>query len=346
MASRYPTPVDDVLGTIRELFHHQGNQVLTGFLDHCTGRIIDDDNDSGYSNDSSVYHILLLEAPPAIFAVHEAQIEKIESAVDDKLSIIRKGTGIHQLYRTRIVPQMRSHGRMAAPPPDKVAHLWQTGQIRLFISHLAADRKEIADLKENLAYFGVSGFVAHADIQPTREWEHEIMLALGSMQALVAIITPEFHQSVFTNQEIGVALGRGIQIISIKIDVKDPPGFLSSRQALMGRLNSPLPLARAIVKILLEHPDTAQPAREAILEHFVNSSGVVQTQECLKQIQKFPDFTREEAERLQTAFKNDWTTKAYYVPGKLTKLIQTHFPRFRDPTAEEPPVPDDDDIPF
>lgn len=102
---------------------------------------------------------------------------------------------------------------------------------RIFISHKNEDKKKAAVLKEQIMPFGVSCFVAHEDIRPTKEWQSEIERALGSMDALVALVTSRFHESYWTNQEVGFAMGRSIPIVPVKLE-SIPQGFLGKFQAL------------------------------------------------------------------------------------------------------------------
>jgi hypothetical protein len=73
--------------------------------------------------------------------------------------------------------------------------------------------------------------VAHEDIHPTQEWQDEIENALSSMDAFVAVLTPDFHESFFTDQEVGFALARGVPMIALKLG-RDPYGFIGKFQAL------------------------------------------------------------------------------------------------------------------
>jgi hypothetical protein len=116
-----------------------------------------------------------------------------------------------------------------------VARLWAPDRFRLFLSHVSAHKVPISKLKIELANFGVDAFLAHEDIEPTREWRDEIAVALGSMNALVALFTPGFHESSWTDQEIGWALGRGVLVMSVRLGT-DPYGF--------GGLSPGRPLAR------------------------------------------------------------------------------------------------------
>lgn len=140
-------------------------------------------------------------------------------------------------------------GRALIPPRN-----WQgTTQFRMFISHISKDRDKATRLKECLSPYAIGGFVAHEDIHPTLEWQGEIERALYAMDAFIAIHTKGFSQSVWTQQEIGFALGRGIKIISFKMG-EDPTGFISKHQALARRGRSAEDIAREVAD-LLSHDD-------------------------------------------------------------------------------------------
>ena len=118
----------------------------------------------------------------------------------------------------------------ALPPAN-----WSTvTKFRLFISHISKDRVRATRLKSCLKIYGIEGFVAHEDIHPTLEWQSEIERALNNMDAFLAVHTPGFSNSYWTQQEIGYALGRGVKVISLRMG-EDPTGFISKHQALARR---------------------------------------------------------------------------------------------------------------
>jgi len=110
-------------------------------------------------------------------------------------------------------------------------HFWKDGYFKLFISHLAKEKVETETLKVILEKYGITGFVAHTDIEPTKEWQKEIELALRTCDSLVALMVDGFHDSNWTDQEIGYALGRDLLIIPIRMG-QDPYGFIGKFQAI------------------------------------------------------------------------------------------------------------------
>lgn len=151
-----------------------------------------------------------------------------------------------------------SGGPVVRPP----ANWRETAGFRLFLSHISKDKLIATRLKECLSPHGIAAFVAHEDIHPTLEWQDEIERALRTMDALVAVHTPGFAQSIWTQQEVGFALGRGTKVISFKMG-EDPTGFISRRQALARRGRSAEEIATEIDTLLSADPLTSEKLGEA-----------------------------------------------------------------------------------
>ena len=135
------------------------------------------------------------------------------------------------------------------------ASFWEPHHFRLFFSHLSAFKKTTAALQAALRRFGISAFVAHVDIEPTKEWQDEIEAGLYSMDALVAILMPGFKESDWTDQEVGVAVGRGVLVIPI-IRGLNPYGFIAKYQGLQANGKSVSQVARGIFDILVSSQKT------------------------------------------------------------------------------------------
>ncbi len=132
---------------------------------------------------------------------------------------------------------------------DTTKRIWGEEGFRLFLSHKSEVKKETSDLKNRLHLFGISCFVAHEDIHPTKAWQDEIECALASMDGFVALLTAKFHDSEWTDQEVGFALARGVPIIAVRLE-KDPYGFIGKFQGLSSSWPTS---AEDIVKILIKN---------------------------------------------------------------------------------------------
>ncbi len=128
--------------------------------------------------------------------------------------------------------------------------IWGTKRdFRLFLSHKSEVKNETGALKERLEAFGVSCFVAHVDIRPTKEWQAEIESALASMDGFVALLTDKFHESDWTDQEVGFAFARGVPIAAVRLE-RDPYGFIGKFQGLTATWEN---CALELAKILIKH---------------------------------------------------------------------------------------------
>jgi len=149
-----------------------------------------------------------------------------------------------------LLPESQITNEQLTPDNGRPPRNWErSGSFRLFISHVSIDKLKATRLKDCLAPYSISGFVAHEDIAPTLEWQGEIERGLRTMDALLAIHTPGFSKSNWCQQEVGFALGRGVKIISLKMG-EDPTGFIGKHQALARRDKVAEDIAKEVDAIL------------------------------------------------------------------------------------------------
>jgi len=175
--------------------------------------------------------------------------------------------------------------------------IWGSGGYRIFISHKTEAKTTAAGIKSSLSAFGASCFVAHEDIHPAREWQDEIENALGSMDAFLALLTKRFHESDWTDQEVGFALGASVPIIALKLE-RNPYGFIAKFQALKCSVGS-APLE--IVKLLVGQPRMREAYVGAVEECRSFNHGNLLA-EVLPSVKKL---TGKQAKRLVAAFNSN-----------------------------------------
>jgi hypothetical protein len=132
---------------------------------------------------------------------------------------------------------------------------WEPNHFRLFLSHLSSFKNQIGRLQSALHKYGISAFVAHVDIEPTKEWQDEIEAGLYSMDALAAVLMQGFKESNWTDQEVGIAIGRGVFVIPI-IHGLTPYGFIGKFQGLQAAGKTVSQVARELFNILVAAPPT------------------------------------------------------------------------------------------
>ena len=104
---------------------------------------------------------------------------------------------------------------------------------RVFLSHSARDKSRTAEIAGELKELGHRTFVAHDDIQATREWRDEIVHALNTMTHFVGLVTDDFHSRVWTDQEVGYAFCReDVKRIFVMLSEVNPEGLALFEQAI------------------------------------------------------------------------------------------------------------------
>ena len=319
----FPVKADTVANTLSELYRHQNNNMMCEILDNSSPRIelIRSDSWKGGTD----YYTLFLELPLKLFASIEKNITKLETAIASTLPRLLGNTGSSELSSVQISATLEPGTKTNKSIfPIDVEHLWQNGKLKLFLSHISTHKKLVSMLKAELLEYGISSFIAHEDIEPTREWQKEIQLALHSMDALVAILTSDFHGSLWTDHEVGFALGKNTLVIPVRAGL-DPYGLLGKIQALSGQLSQPSFLASKIVDLLAKNNKTEAIMRESLVYAIENARWYTTSINASRKLTNQKIFTSEQIYRLEKACKtNDQVYKANGVCLRIQEIINKH----------------------
>lgn len=104
--------------------------------------------------------------------------------------------------------------------------------LRLFLSYSHKDNRIAGAIKEAFNHYGMEAFLAHEDIRVGQEWRNTILNNLKQFDVLVAVISKNFPDSNWTDQEVGFAICQGKTIVPVSIDGQMPYGFLEMIQTL------------------------------------------------------------------------------------------------------------------
>lgn len=251
-----PGKIENLIAFLFKLYSRKGQTVKQKILVNSKIEVregVDYDNWNGGIHG----HALYLHIPESLFLDIMEEKDHIQKRIKDDLDklhsindeyfmvYLEKSTETDENWRKSSGLQIQQKKHVA---PDAEERIWEKGLFRVFLTHKAEDKENVAQLKKELAIYGISGFVAHEDIEPTKEWQDEIENALFSMDAMVALMSKCFHDSNWTDQEIGCALGRRIPVIPIRMG-RDPYGFIGKYQAVSASWED---VCKEIVKILIE----------------------------------------------------------------------------------------------
>ncbi len=227
----------------------------------------------------------------------------------------------------------------------KDPEFWKLGYFRIFISHLTENKSSATNLKQCLEDYAISGFVAHEDIEPTKEWQTEIEVALFSMDCLCAIVTPKFIESKWCDQEVGVAIGRGKTVIPIRKGA-DPYGLFGKYQGVQSNKKDANTIAKEVFKALCNNENTNIKYLSILKSVFLNSKNLTEAEKWIEIILNIPTISLEFATDIHSKFLDNSNlnnksilAKANMIFGKfsLTPYSPSHFNVYKEEV---------DDLPF
>lgn len=278
-------------------------------------------------------YALMLEVPVNIYAAVEDERERIEKSILRRIEQLTRGymgVSIAEVVVSPILigpPELKAIGgsgeqvASGSEVTEEVPSYWEPGHFRLFISHASEKRQSAHRLKEALANYQIAAFVAHDDIQPTKEWQAEIETALRTMDALAAIISPEFLPSRWCDQEVGIAIGRSKLVVPLRVGA-DPHGFLGKYQGLQTRGSDASKVALSLFEILLAHDLSSGRMVDALVDRMVTSRSWASARATASLLNGATSLSTAQAGKLLKAIEeNSEVGLAKGVPDQIRELV-------------------------
>lgn len=199
---------------------------------------------------------------------------------------------------------------------------WQEGKLKVFLSHLSKQKKYTTELQEALLNYGITAFVAHKDIKPTLEWQTQIETALATCDALVALLHVDFHESNWTDQEIGFAMGRGVPVFSVRFG-QDPYGFIGKTQGFQGLNKEVDEIAEELFDAYRSNKQTQSKMSEVLLRMFIKSNSFANAKVRIGRLEELDTWGIDFADRIREAVEsNSQIIGSWGVPERAEALAK------------------------
>jgi hypothetical protein len=201
-------------------------------------------------------------------------------------------------------------------------------RISVFISYSSKQKIIGGTLKsylENLC--GYEAFIAHDDILGSTIWEDEIIQAIKNADFFIPLISKEFKESPFTDQETGIAVYLEKKIIPIKLDEVNPYGFIKKYQALQYR-NNVNRLALTIAQIgLIYEPLSSyhQKSLNSIVHAFCKSISFEIANATIQILCKCNDLSPSQLAQIVKAIKTNSQIKNAYGLNTLKECLNNKY---------------------
>jgi hypothetical protein len=268
--------------TVRKLLQRYDKDLSNAFVDKNIEEIWQDHNTWDGGIDS---YLIKVHLPIEVYSrlYDSNRIKEAENRIATFYEDILKGYKSIQLNGVAISPSDNSQIDFGYNSNDT---MWKPGYFRLFISHLSKNKENASGLKQMLAQYGIDCFVAHEDIKPSKAWETEIESALFSMDALCAIVVPEFNKSIWCDQEVGIAIGQHKMVFSISKGAM-PYGFFGKFQALKSTNKTYREMAYDVWWAIAHNERTNDIYSEKFISLLLNAKTREEALSLLKQLQAF-----------------------------------------------------------
>lgn len=311
--------------TAQKLAHLRGALTEAQLLAAATAQLIETGYDS--FRGETDYYTLTLEVPIELYATIEAERDDLEASILKRVKdLTRTETGV-AITQVVISPELADAEPAGASDADEegqapsVPVFWQPGHFRLFISHPSQIKASVHRVKTELIKYQVAAFVAHDDIEPTREWQAEIESALRTMDALAAFLTPDFVGSRWCDQEVGVAVGRNKLVLPVRAGA-DPHGFLGKYQGIAASGLTAAQIANSLVLTLCKNALSAPRIADALIERLARSGSWQSSRDTMTVLENVNRLNQAQAVRLiATIDENSEVGDSFGVPERIKVLV-------------------------
>lgn len=203
--------------------------------------------------------------------------------------------------------------------------------IRIFLSHTEKYKKLAGEIKSSFKDFGIEVFLAHDDLTPSKDWRDELVRNIKTCDIFIPLLTEDYSDSQWTDQECGMAYYDNKIIIPLKIDV-DPYGFIGKYQAL--KFNSKLisESCEEILDIIWEHKSLEEQLKDCLIRAFIRSITFRGAERRAERLDKYKSFTEEQIEEIiRGSIKNTQINDSYGCKPILRKWLK----KFNKSISEE-----------
>jgi len=198
-------------------------------------------------------------------------------------------------------------------------------KVFVFISYSHENKNLASNVKAGLEKFGFEAFLAHEDIEPSSEFQEEILKQLVTCDVFIPILTNEFLKSNWTDQETGIAFTRGKVILPLSLGLT-PYGFIARFQALKIDETKISETCEAVVKAIQSRaPDLKEKIQNSLIENFAESPSFLDAASRSRALEKCGELSKNQLDRIiEAAVTNDQIYNSGPARKPLTRFFKKH----------------------
>ena len=204
--------------------------------------------------------------------------------------------------------------------------------LQIFLSYSHKDRKLSGELKAKLDSNGFETFMAHEDIEPSKEWEEEIIRNLKECDIFIPLVSNNFMESKWTDQESGFAFAEDKLIIPIDIGLV-PYGFIGRYQALKfdGDISN---ACEKIIDIIRKSP-IFDRLKDFFIKRFVESEHFSEANERVEKLKLVESFTDDQINEIVRGYVNNFEIRGGFNSKPFVHSLFKKYSDVIDPELKE-----------
>lgn len=245
--------------------------------------------------------------------------EALEHWKHDKGFSFLNMTTHRKLHAIQVIREVMSNCSDSAPQPLKLK------PIRGFLGYSTADKEMAGRIKDNLEFYGIEIFLAHETLEISDEWRETILGELKECDFYIALVSQNFKESEWTDQEFGSALARNVPIYPLGFGLK-PYGFFEKFQSSLISLAKLQENCEKIAKKLAHDERVSSIFKRDLIKKFALSKSFHEAGSLARLFHEFPTHTEEDMQQILSAsIKNSQIYCSFDAQAELKKLVNRYL---------------------
>ena len=194
--------------------------------------------------------------------------------------------------------------------------------VSIFVSHSNKDINLTKEIEGFINKSYIKLFFAHRGINGSEKWNETIRVNIDGCDGMLALVTPNFHTSEYTKQEVGAAWVRKKPILPVCVDKARPKGFIKEIQWILYSNSWPYESTGEIIKFALSQNREHEEMVDIVVKMLIGSESYPHSG-CLTTILESEEsLTPKQIAGIEHALEtNPQVYGAHQVSSKLERLI-------------------------
>lgn len=173
--------------------------------------------------------------------------------------------------------------------------------IDAFLSYHTNDKEIALKIKEKLGELGIQVFLAPDDIDGGDKFLTVMYEKIKTCQIFFVLLSKDFTTSQYSDQEVGIALGREKPIIPICIDETIPYGFLREYHCVCSNGQSVEQKIAELSDLVMKYTDTGREYIDLLINNLENADSFMDAFRWANKLSEYSKFNQEQILRIANA---------------------------------------------